>query len=65
MWVRQKDVMKKESCGFQNVEKQLKKTDVILMYCSVKETGEAALLAGVTDKACGPPATWQKNFPWI
>lgn len=57
--------MKKESCGFQNVEKQLKKTDVILMYCSVKETGEAALLTGVTDKACGPPATWQKNFPWI
>lgn len=34
---------------FQNAEKHLKKTDVTLIYCSVKETSKAAALAGVTD----------------
>lgn len=46
---RQKDGRQKDGCGFQKVEKQWKKNDVTLVYCSVKETTKTVVLARVTD----------------
>ncbi|XP_008575949.1 PREDICTED: uncharacterized protein LOC103594502 [Galeopterus variegatus] len=52
MLVKEKDVRRKDGCGFQNVEKPSKKIDVTLMYFSVKETGKTSVFGSVIDRWC-------------